>query len=115
MGTTVLDSGVPLQQGLHVYAHCLATLPGGVALLIVQNDREASHSLELPSGGQRYTLAAARLDGPDVMLNGTQLSLGPDDRLPDLKPVADRGGVEHFAPTTITFITYPAAHDSACQ
>jgi hypothetical protein len=31
MGTTVLDSGVPIQKGLHVYAHNLRGTPGGVA------------------------------------------------------------------------------------
>jgi hypothetical protein len=28
MGSTVLDSGVPIQQGLHVYAHCQRGAPG---------------------------------------------------------------------------------------
>ncbi|HZQ42490.1 MAG TPA: hypothetical protein VFA99_04530 [Acidobacteriaceae bacterium] len=115
MGTTVLDAEVPLQQGLHVYAHCLVNRPGGVALLIIQNDREAAHSLDLPTGGERYTLSAPRLDGQDVMLNGTHLSLGAQDQLPELKPIAERGGVEHFAPTTITFIAFPNAHNTACQ
>jgi hypothetical protein len=32
MGTTVLDAGVPIQAGLHVYAHCLRGTPGGGAL-----------------------------------------------------------------------------------
>ena len=33
MGTTVLEAGVPIQPGLHVYAHSLRGVPGGVALL----------------------------------------------------------------------------------
>ena len=35
MGTTVLDSGVPIREGLHVYAHRLRGHPGGVALLVI--------------------------------------------------------------------------------
>src|SRR5207248_6249409 len=31
MGTTVLESGVPIQAGLHVYAHCLRDTLGGIA------------------------------------------------------------------------------------
>ena len=37
MGSTVLDSGVPIQEGLHIYAHCLRGTPGGVALLAINN------------------------------------------------------------------------------
>jgi hypothetical protein len=39
MGTTVLESGIPIQMGLHVYAHCLRGTPGGVALLVINNDK----------------------------------------------------------------------------
>ena len=39
MGTTVLDSGVPVRPGLHTYAHCLRGTPGGVALLVINTDR----------------------------------------------------------------------------
>src|SRR5229473_8241859 len=49
MGSTVLDSGVPIQTGLHVYAHCQRGAPGGVSLLIINTDRNASHSLMLPT------------------------------------------------------------------
>src|SRR5450432_1163625 len=34
MGTTVLESGVPIQPGLHVYAHCRREAPDGVTLLV---------------------------------------------------------------------------------
>ena len=33
MGTTVLDSGVEIAEGRHVYAHCLRGASGGVTLL----------------------------------------------------------------------------------
>jgi hypothetical protein len=115
MGTTVLDSGVPLQRGLHVYAHCMANQSGGVAVLLIQNDRESPHTLNVPAGGRRYTLSAPRLDGEDVLLNGTRLSLGRQDQLPELKSVADAGGSEQFAPATITFLAYPDARNAACK
>lgn len=44
MGSTVLDSGVPIQQGLHVYAHCQPKTPSGISLLAINNDRNAPHS-----------------------------------------------------------------------
>ena len=41
MGTTVLDPGLPIQAGLHVYAHCRRGMPGGVTLLVINTDRGA--------------------------------------------------------------------------
>ena len=61
MGTTVLDAGVPIQSGLHVYAHCQRGMPGGVALLVINTDRNAPHALMLPTASVRYTLDAASL------------------------------------------------------
>ena len=46
MGTTVLESGVPIQPGLHVYAHCLRGTPGGVALLAINTDKTASRTAD---------------------------------------------------------------------
>ena len=78
MGTTVLDAGVPIQSGLHVYAHCQRGTPGGVVLLVINTDREAPHSLMLPAASVRYTLDAASLLDTAVRLNGSTLAL--DDR-----------------------------------
>ena len=47
MGTTVLDAGVPVRSGLHVYAHCQRGVPGGVTLLVINPDRKAPHALRL--------------------------------------------------------------------
>src|ERR1700716_4560125 len=57
MGTTVLDAGVPLAAGQHVYAHCQLGTPGGVTLLIINNDR-AAHVMETSLESKRYTLSA---------------------------------------------------------
>ena len=35
MGPTVLDSSVPVELGLHVYAHCQRHVSGGVTLLVL--------------------------------------------------------------------------------
>lgn len=115
MGTTVLDSSISLQQGLHVYAHCLKDKPGGVALLVIQNDRNASHSLTLPSASERYTLSAAELEGRSVMLNGRELKLVGNDALPQLKGVHTAAGTITFAPATISFLAIPTAGNSACK
>ena len=115
MGATVLDSGIPLQQGLHVYAHCLRDKPGGVALLVIQNDPTASHTLSLPRASERYTLSAAELESRTVMLNGTELKLTGNDELPQFKSVHTAAGSITFAPATISFLAIPTAGNSTCH
>src|SRR5947209_3785376 len=115
MGTTVLDPGVPVQEGLHVYAHCLRNKPGGVALLVIQNDRKAAHALDLPMAAERYTLSALDLQGPKLLLNDQELALGANDQLPAFKPTASAKGAVSFAPATITFLAIPGAENSGCR
>ncbi|MGJ7918526.1 hypothetical protein ACI48D_24030 [Massilia sp. LXY-6] len=118
MGGTVLDAGVPLQKGRHVYAHCLRGRPGGVALLVINNDRQAATTLALgkaAGGGQRYVLAAPQLESRSVLLNGQALALGAAGELPPLPGQALAGGALTVAPASIAFVTLPAAGNPACK
>jgi hypothetical protein len=115
MGTVVLDSGIPLQKGLHVYAHSLRGTPGGVALLVINNDPAAPRTLHVQTAGERYTLWAAELRSRQVRLNGDELTLGKDDALPRLAGEPFREGKVTFAPGTITFLALPRAGNRACE
>jgi hypothetical protein len=115
MGTTVLDSGVPIGAGLHVYAHCQRGTSGGVALLVINADRIASHPLTLAKPSQRYTLDAASLRASTVWLNGATLGLDDKGDLPSIAGVRTAAGALSFAPATISFLTIPEAANSACQ
>jgi hypothetical protein len=115
MGTTVLESGVPDQSGLHVYAHCERQVPGGVTLLVVNNDLHASRTLALPLPSERYTLDAASLHDATVRLNGSMLALDDRGELPRLSGVATTVGPLSFAPATITFLAIPGAGNRACR
>jgi hypothetical protein len=115
MGSTVLDSGVPIQTGLHVYAHCQRGTPGGVSLLIINTDRNARHSLMLPTESLRYTLEVASLRDADVRLNGRPLALDPGDELPPIVGAPTTANAVTFKPATITFLAVPAAGNSTCQ
>jgi heparanase len=115
MGTTVLDPGVPVQAGLHVYAHCERGTPGGVALLVINTDRDAPHSLKMANASARFTLDAANLLDASVRLNGNTLTLGPDDRLPPITGVPASAGMLTMAPATITFLAAPEAANAACR
>ena len=70
MGTTVLDPGVPIAAGLHVYAHCQRGIPGGVTLLVINTDRTADHTLKIPFASERYTISSDQLQSASVQLNG---------------------------------------------
>ena len=115
MGSTVLDSGVPIQTGLHVYAHCQRGTTGGVSLLIINTDRNAPHSLMLPTASLRYTLEAASLRDADVRLNGRPLALDPRDELPPIAGAPTTANTVTFKQATITFLAIPAAGNNTCR
>jgi heparanase len=115
MGTTVLDAGVLSQSGLHVYAHCQRGRPGGVALLVINTDRDAPHTLILSTTSVRYTLDAANLLDERVRLNGRPLELSASDELPELEGASTAASALVFEPTTITFLTVPEAGNAACR
>ncbi len=115
MGSTVLDSGVPIQTGLHVYAHCQRGATGGVSLLIINTDRNAPHSLMLPTASLRYTLEAASLRDADVRLNGRPLALDPGDELPPIAGAPTTANTVTFKQATITFLAISAAGNNSCR
>ena len=115
MGTTVLDAGVPIQTGLHVYAHCQREAPDGVTLLVINTGRDAARSLTLADASERFTLDAASLQDGTVRLNGQPLELDAKDDLPGIAGVRTAAGMLTFAPATITFLSIPATGNSACR
>ena len=115
MGTTVLNSGVPLQEGLHIYAHNLRNHTGGVALLVINNSRTGTAVLDLPLPVERYTLTAPDLEGRGVELNGRELKLEPNDELPKLEGRRISAGHVEFEPTSITFVAIRDAKNTACR
>jgi hypothetical protein len=115
MGRTVLDAGVPVRSGLHVYAHCSPETGRGLSVLAINNSRKASHTLAVPIASERYTLHASRPESDTVQLNGKRLALGADGALPAMNGVPTSAGVVTLAPVTITFLAIPAATNAACQ
>jgi Glycosyl hydrolase family 79, N-terminal domain len=114
MGAGVLDAGVPVQPGLHVYAHCQRAIQGGVTLLVINNDRDVPQQLTIAQSTQRYTLDAVDLGDGTVRLNGATLALADADELPRLAGVATPAGIVTFAPATITFLAVPTAGNAMC-
>ena len=115
MGSVVLDAGLPIRQGLHVYAQCLRGVPGGVALLVINNDRSRTTSIALPGTVDRYTLSAQPLTSAQVLLNGGPLTLRAGNAMPSLIPRRQSGQTATFEPATITFLAIPQASNRACS
>lgn len=115
MGTTVLDAGVPLRPGLHIYAHCQRGKEGGVALLVMNLDRHAPHLLVLPTASVRYSLSTASLMDTDVRLNGRPLKLSDGGELPRIEGRPTAAGAILLEQATITFLAVPAAENDACR
>ncbi len=115
MGTTVLDSHVSVSPNTYLYAQCLRGRPGGVTLLIINADRQHSLELNLPSGGDRYTLTAKQLKSSAVELNGETLQLTSSGDLPQLKGEPVKAGRVSFAPISITYLSLPGAGNANCQ
>ena len=104
MGTTVYDSGEPLREGAHVFAHSRRDGKPGVAYLILNNSLTETTTVELPCQAQCYTLSAPTLRSPVMHLNGRPLALEGQYDLPDLRAVEQPAGAFALAPATIAFL-----------
>jgi hypothetical protein len=114
MGTTVLQPGISPSPDLHLYAHCLRGVRGGVALLAI-NASPLAQAMDIPKAFQRYTLAAEQLDSRSVQLNGRVLELQTDDTLPSMNGMKSSAGRMELAPRSITFIGVSEAGNEACN
>ena len=115
MDATVLDAGSSDSPNVHLYAHCLRGVRGGVALLAINTDRNSSHDLEIPFKTSRYTLAAKDLLDSKVDLNANELKLTPDGDLPTIAGASRPSGKQSLSPASITFFAIPDAKNAACS
>lgn len=116
MGTTVLEAGTTAPAGVHVYAHCLAGKPGGVALLAVNTDRAATHEVAIPITGERFTITSATdLLSHTVELNGKALALANDGAVPRLAGLSVQPGAVALPAASITYIALPGAGNANCR
>ncbi|MBZ6079100.1 hypothetical protein [Microvirga puerhi] len=115
MGSTVLETEVPIQEGFHIYAHCLRGTPGGVAVLAINNSRTKPSAVEIPKAAEGYTLTAPQLESASLRLNGQKVKLGVQDELPDLQARRLSAGRVEIAPASITFLAVPEAGNPSCR
>ena len=108
MGTTVLDTGAPATPNLYIYAASLRGDPHGVAVLVINADRQKTITFRLPQKSRRYTLTASGLSATQVRLNGTTLNVSGSGNLPPIEGAA-AVGASKLPPESISFFAIPSA------
>ena len=104
MGDTVYDSGEPIREGAHVYAHSRADGKEGIAYLVINNSWTETTTVALPKSAEVYALTGnGSMRSRTMLLNGKELVLGENDQLPEMVPVVKEGTLE-IAPGSCTFI-----------
>ncbi len=114
MGRVVLDAGPPV-GALHVYAHCLRGVSGGVTVLALNTSRTESAALAVHPEAEVYVLSAPDLDSTEVQLNGADLEVLPNGDLPALSPEKASSTRIKIPPKTISFIAMTKANNLSCK
>ena len=95
MGQTVFASGIPAEEGKHVYCHSRKDGKDGYAYLIINNSWTEKTTVELPGEAEAYILTGnGKFRARTMLLNGKELVLGENDELPALEGVKVSGTVE---------------------
>jgi len=115
MGSTVLEAAAPTMPNQYVYAHCLTGHKGGVAMVVLNADHDATQKLNLGAQALRYSLAADDLLGSTVKLNGAELKLAANGDLPAIEGVKTPAGAVELTPASINFFAIPGANNPACR
>ena len=103
MGKTVYASGEAVREGAHVYAHSRKDGQEGYTYLVINNSWTETTTVELPKEAEAYILTGnGKFRSRTMCLNGTELVLGENDALPELKGVTVSGSVE-LAPGACAF------------
>jgi hypothetical protein len=114
MDATVLEAGSPGSGSVHLYAHCLRGVSGGVAVLAINTDAGAAHELTIPLQAERYTLTAKDLMDNRVDMNGSELKLTPGGDVPALAGMPAPSGLQTLPAASISFFSVRQANNAAC-
>jgi heparanase len=115
MGDIVLDPAVTGAENLRVFAHCAQHQSGGVALVLLNTDREHAQTVTLGQPGERLTLTASDLTSSKTMLNGAELAIQADGSLPNLRGEKAAAGPITLPPLSTTFVVIPGVRNQSCR
>ncbi len=106
MGTQVYDTAEAVREGVHLYAQSYKADESKKCYLIINNSETETTTLEIPSEGTLYLLAAK--DGNKraavMTLNGRDLVLGENNELPDMSGVTVAAGKVEIPPMNCAYL-----------
>ena len=105
MGTTVYESGEPIREGAHVYAHSRKDGKDGVAYLVINNSWTETTTVTIPKTAEVYALSGnGKMRSRTMLLGTTELALTESGELPKFTPETVPAGDLTLAPGSCTFI-----------
>ncbi len=105
MGTTVFDTGIPVVEGAHVYAHNHKSDADKKVYLVINNSWTDTTIVELEQDAELYVLSGnGNMRSTVMYLNDEPLVLGENDVLPELKGRTIRAGSVELKPGNCAFI-----------
>ncbi|WP_438833003.1 beta-glucuronidase [Streptococcus pluranimalium] len=106
MGTEVFESGIPIQEGSHVFVHSRKDGKDGKAILVINNSEIENTVLSLKKDALIYRLSGREGDkrSKEITLNGEVLSLSQDNKLPNLEGEKFSSDQLIIKPTECVFI-----------
>ncbi|MXQ48618.1 beta-glucuronidase [Streptococcus pneumoniae] len=106
MGTEVFESGIPIQEGSHVFVHSRKDGKDGKAILVINNSEIENTVLSLKKDALIYRLSGRWGDkrSKEITLNGEVVSLSQDNKLPNLEGEKFSSDQLLIKPTECVFI-----------
>ena len=106
MGTEVFESGIPIQEGAHIFVHSRKDAKEGKAILIINNSETEDTVLPIEKGALIYRLSGRDGDkrSKEIILNGKVLTLDENNKLPDINGEYLRSSQLVVKPTECVFV-----------
>ena len=104
MGTKVYDAG-KAENGVYVFAHNWKGTKNGITLLVINTNTKPT-AINTTEKSEQYTLTSKELLGTTVKLNGEELKLTTEGKLPTIKGKAVKAGSITVPATSVSFFTF---------
>lgn len=104
MGTEVYDSGIPRQEGAHIYVHSRKDGRTGYACAAINNSEHETTVLEFGTKAKAYILSAPHIRSETILINGKPAALTDEGNIPEFVPEPVENGRLLLPPLTLAYI-----------
>ncbi|MDO5425788.1 MAG: beta-glucuronidase [Eubacteriales bacterium] len=106
MGDTVYESGEPLREGVHLFAHSRKDGKPGYSYVAINNSPNESTTIHLPAAAAIYQLTGETPRSTTALLNGKPLTYEPDSEEPVLEGEHRKAGELELPPVSVTYLVF---------